>query len=154
MLAYTKLKCARRGCVNLITGPRRPRHCSKECKFLSAVAKIRKRPGKCWPWSGNKAWGGYGKFIYLDGPATTAHRASWEVYNKKKAPKGMVICHRCDNPPCVNPDHLFLGTHKDNAMDMVAKQRHPQKWTGARRSFQYLTNEKWEKQTGLRLRRK
>lgn len=60
---------------------------------------------------------GYGKFNH-----TVAHRAAWELANGP-IPKGMYVCHRCDNPPCVNTDHLFLGTQQDNMSDMVSKGR-------------------------------
>jgi hypothetical protein len=75
----------------------------------------------CWIW--NKCIGdrGYGRLMYR-GKQTTAHRLSW-VLNVGPIPADLLVCHHCDNPPCVNPAHLFLGTALDNARDMVSKGR-------------------------------
>jgi hypothetical protein len=65
---------------------------------------------------------GYGT-LYAEGRHQGAHRLAWELANGRAIPAGLFICHRCDNPLCVNPDHLFLGTHTDNMRDMIAKGR-------------------------------
>lgn len=80
----------------------------------------------CWIWmGGTQIIGGsrtYGR-LWVGGKMVRAHRVSYEVYNGP-IPDGMLVCHRCDIQPCVNPAHLFLGTHKDNENDKVRKGRH------------------------------
>lgn len=79
----------------------------------------------CWDWWGAKYRGGYGHFRRkIDGiwKMAKAHRYSYEFY-KGPVPENQCILHKCDNPSCVNPDHLFLGTNKDNHWDMREKNR-------------------------------
>jgi hypothetical protein len=80
----------------------------------------------CWLWAASTDKDGYGIFrgIYEGVTHTKAHRYSWELHNKQHIPPKMLICHKCDNPRCVNPDHLFLGTVGDNMRDKIAKNRH------------------------------
>lgn len=80
--------------------------------------------GPCWEWTGHKQQKGYGVLGYLRMNAS-AHRIAWLLTN---GPAGrMQVLHKCDNPGCVNPSHLFLGTNEDNVRDKVAKGReyHP-----------------------------
>jgi hypothetical protein len=83
-------------------------------------SKVRKGDG-CWVWTACRNWAGYGKF--WDGERlTAAHRHSWVVHHGP-IPDGLCVLHRCDNPPCINPDHLFLGTYRDNNLDTLGKGR-------------------------------
>lgn len=78
----------------------------------------------CWNWTGAIGAGGYGSFGsgYRIGLPQRAHRASWTIHFGD-IPDGIFVCHHCDNPPCVRPSHLFLGTVQDNHADMDAKGR-------------------------------
>jgi hypothetical protein len=77
--------------------------------------------GPCIEWTGYRQSNGYGK-VGVDGRITYAHRLAWERANGP-IPDGMWVLHRCDNRGCVNPDHLFIGTRRDNTDDMLAKGR-------------------------------
>lgn len=82
-------------------------------------------PNDCWEWQGGKQRGGYGETFY-NGRNLSAHRVSWFL-SFGAIKKGYHICHKCDNPPCCNPEHLFQGTRKDNMNDAKTKKRnwHP-----------------------------
>jgi hypothetical protein len=81
------------------------------------------RGNGCWEWNGCASPVGYGFFYYGDGLGmVNAHRAAWMLY-RGSIPDGSQVLHRCDNPSCVNPDHLFLGTHQENMDDKGAKGR-------------------------------
>ena len=88
-------------------------------RFLKRIVK--KTTSGCWIFDSVKFKKGYGNFL-LNRKQQIAHRVSWIIFRGAIPPK-MSVCHRCDNPPCVNPNHLFIGTVKDNNRDCVKKGR-------------------------------
>lgn len=86
-------------------------------------SKVQKSDG-CWMWLGAKGGYGYGRILReRGGKMAPAHLLSWEMANRRSVPDGMRVLHRCDAPGCVRPDHLFLGTQRDNVVDMYRKGR-------------------------------
>lgn len=77
--------------------------------------------GECWNWTGSCIKSGYGQ-IWVNGKMPLVTRVSWEMH-RGPIPDGLFVCHKCDNPKCFNPDHLFLGTAKDNSDDKHKKGR-------------------------------
>jgi len=88
---------------------------------VDILAMVRKEPRGCWVWLGHIHEGKYGT-VHFEGRRYMAHRLVWNLL-RGEIPTGMVACHTCDNPPCCNPDHIFLGTLTDNCEDMVKKNR-------------------------------
>lgn len=97
------------------------RHCTvtHEDMFWQHVNK--NGPNGCWIWNRYRQRQGYG-WVCVKGRYWLAHRLAWE-FVKGQVPAGLFVLHKCDNPPCVNPDHMFLGTHQDNCDDKIAKGR-------------------------------
>ena len=87
---------------------------SFESRFWKRVEKS----DDCWIWTGARNEKGYGNVW----PSRKAHRVSWEM-RYGEIPDGLFVLHECDNPPCVCPDHLFLGTNRDNIIDAIRKGR-------------------------------
>jgi len=95
-----------------------------ESRFWRRVNK--KDDHECWEWTGCRGGAGlYGSFSVGGKRCVRSHRFSWELANKQPVPAGLGVLHKCDNPICVNPAHLFIGTAQLNSRDCVSKNRHP-----------------------------
>lgn len=80
-------------------------------------------PDDCWEWQASRTKGQYGQFK-MDNARVLAHRVAYLLSNGP-IPEGLLVLHRCDNPPCCNPAHLSIGTGKDNTRDMIERKRNP-----------------------------
>src|SRR5947207_2857101 len=86
-------------------------------EFWGAYVEVqRKLETPCWEWSKHRSEDGYGMFRYQGKGVERTHRISWEL-TYGPIPYGLMVCHHCDNPPCIRPDHLFLGTALTNRHD-------------------------------------
>lgn len=92
----------------------------------SLLKRTIKTENNCWEWTGSLWSNGYGRLRY-DNKHQRAHRVSY-LLHKGLIPDGLLVCHTCDNPKCINPKHLFLGTNKDNMDDADKKGRYHQKF--------------------------
>lgn len=97
--------------------------------------------GCCWEWLGTVDKRGYGR-VYMNERGLFAHRVAYAIHYGG-CPR-LLVCHHCDNPKCVRPSHLFLGTHKDNAQDCSAKGRHHEaKTTHCPQGHKYTLENTW-----------
>lgn len=111
---------------------------SLESAFLQYVTPG--NPDECWLWNGYRTPEGYGQFGFGGhGNKHHAHRVAYELYNNTKIPLSLVACHTCDNPPCINPHHIFIGTSKDNNVDSALKGRRTFIGTDRKRPHAKLT---------------
>lgn len=86
---------------------------------LTVMSMVEATDSGCWDWLGQRSQEGYGRLGEV-----FAHRLAYEAF-RGPIPPGMYVCHTCDNPPCCNPDHLFIGTNADNVRDSMSKGRWP-----------------------------
>jgi hypothetical protein len=98
----------------------RTNFCSIKCTL---IGKSKKNENECWEWQGSKSGDGYGAIKEKNSrKQTSTHRKSYEEF-KGEISNGLLVCHSCDNILCCNPDHLFLGTAKENTVDSIKKAR-------------------------------
>jgi hypothetical protein len=106
------------------------RYCSRICARSRKLddrfwPKVQQGDG-CWEWQGSRDKSGYGIIgASRHQRARRAHRVSWELHNGRSVPDGLDVLHHCDNKPCVNPAHLYVGTDLENARDAVERGRLP-----------------------------
>ncbi len=129
--------------------------CANEAKntqdpMALLLSKCDKQENGCWTYTGFKGDGGYGQ-IGVRGVHHLAHRLMWELWNKQVAPSELVVRHTCiGNPACINPEHLILGTQKQNIQDCIDQGRFKPSARGSKNSNAKLTEEAVVKMKSLR----
>ena len=107
--------------------------CSRKCKYALIATRVEERfwshvdkncpeLGRCWLWTAQRSHG-YGRFVF-DGRGRPATHMSWKIH-VRKVPDNLFLLHKCDNPPCVNPNHLYEGTAKQNMQDALQRGQYP-----------------------------
>lgn len=135
--AATIVSCATCGIAFRAYVSQRRRFCSRDCRYASLRGKpapnrrshldpdyfwsFVDKTDACWMWNGHRNPAGYGH-ISVKNRLVLAHRHAWAL-ERGPIPAGMFVLHHCDNPPCVRPDHLYIGTKRDNARDMHTRGR-------------------------------
>lgn len=126
----TDVMCRKCGILKKVIATRKVakgNFCSRECKDSAMMSKelffacVDIAENGCWEWNKTRCAKGYGK-VNINKKQIRASRHAM-ILTHGSIPDGMIVCHKCDNPPCVNPDHLFFGTNQDNTDDMIAKGR-------------------------------
>lgn len=118
-------KCCSRSCAARVRPPSTPARplADRLWEKVDRAGPVHPVLGtRCWIWTRGLTTSGYGSISTGNGRTSATSRVAWEVTNGP-IPAGLFACHHCDNPPCCNPEHLFLGTHADNARDMAEKGR-------------------------------
>lgn len=93
------------------------KECTIECRLMNRIKNVK----GCWEWQGKITNSGYGE-IRVNQKHMLTHRLSYQTF-VREIPSGMIVCHKCDNKKCCNPDHLWLGTQKQNCKDKIKKNR-------------------------------
>ena len=125
-----------------------PKRAKTEEEWITKIlSNITKKENGCWEFNGRKNNGGYGSICFGGEKIKKDLMVHKLVYKHMKGdiPKGLCVCHSCDNPPCCNPEHLFLGTNEDNIKDSVSKNRHSMyKKYGEKTPYHKLTSKQVE----------
>ena len=121
-MTFVRKTCLCKFCGDIFAGYPVQDYCSIGCRFWAKVNIG--TLDQCWEWQAVRTVKGYGLFL-IDNKNVRSHKVAWEFNYGTITDKNLNVLHSCDNPPCCNPLHLFLGTNLDNIKDMIQKKRHP-----------------------------